>query len=120
MFATTALLATLLFNRRQVQSPVLKGFKLGTRKVKSLPDNGGYQVFQKDGQIKVYGSGVISSHGECTNVIDGGCEIRNFSLDEVLSTPVKVDSIHKLLFAIESFDQIYEAMREAEKQTAGA
>ncbi len=60
------------------------------------------------------------THGECTNVIDGGCEVRDFSLNEVLSTPVKVDAIHKLLFAIESFDQIYEAMRQAEKQEAGA
>jgi hypothetical protein len=29
---------------------------------------------------------------------------------------VKVYEIHKLLFAIESFDEIYEAMKEAEKQ----
>ena len=47
-------------------------------------------------------------------MIEGGCEIRDFSLDEVLATPVKVDRIHHLLFAIESFEQIYEAMREAE------
>jgi len=78
-----------------------------------------FGLIRQDGKIKVYGSGVISSHGECTNVIDGGCEIRDFSLDEVLSTPVKVDSIHKQLFAIESFDQIYEAMHTAEKQVAG-
>jgi phenylalanine-4-hydroxylase len=79
-----------------------------------------FGLIRQDGKIKVYGSGVISSHGECTNVIDGGCEVRDFGLDEVLSTPVKVDSIHKRLFAIESFDQIYEAMHEAEKQVAGA
>jgi len=78
-----------------------------------------FGLIRQDGKIKVYGSGVISSHGECTNVIDGGCEIMDFSLDEVLSTPVKVDSIHKQLFAIESFDQIYEAMHTAEKQVAG-
>jgi phenylalanine-4-hydroxylase len=78
-----------------------------------------FGLIRQDGKIKVYGSGVISSHGECTNVIDGGCEIRDFSLEEVLSTPVKVDSIHKQLFAIESFDQIYEAMHTAEKQVAG-
>jgi phenylalanine-4-hydroxylase len=79
-----------------------------------------FGLIRQDGKIKVYGSGVISSHGECTNVIDGGCEVRDFGLDEVLSTPVKVDSIHKRLFAIESFDQIYDAMHEAEKQVAGA
>jgi phenylalanine-4-hydroxylase len=78
-----------------------------------------FGLIRQDGKIKVYGSGVISSHGECTNVIDGGCEIRDFSLEEVLSAPVKVDSIHKQLFAIESFDQIYEAMHTAEKQVAG-
>jgi phenylalanine-4-hydroxylase len=79
-----------------------------------------FGLIRQDGKIKVYGSGVISSHGECTNVIEGGCEVRDFNLNEVLSTPVKVDAIHKRLFAIESFDQIYEAVQEAEKQSAGA
>jgi phenylalanine-4-hydroxylase len=79
-----------------------------------------FGLIRQNGEVKVYGSGVISSHGECTNVIDGGCEVRDFNLDEVLSTPVKVDAIHKLLFAIDSFDQIYEAMRQAEKQAVGA
>jgi phenylalanine-4-hydroxylase len=49
-------------------------------------------------------------------VIEEGCEIRDFNLDEVLATPVKVDEIQKRLFAIESFDQIYEAVQEAEKR----
>jgi phenylalanine-4-hydroxylase len=74
-----------------------------------------FGLIRQDGTIKVYGSGVISSHGECTNIIEGGCEIKDFALAEVLMTPVKVDQMHKLLFAIESFDQVYEAMREAEK-----
>jgi phenylalanine-4-hydroxylase len=75
-----------------------------------------FGLIRQDNKIKVYGSGVISSHGECTNVIEGGCKIRPFRLDEVLETPVKVDEIHKVLFAIESFDQIYEAMQQAERQ----
>jgi phenylalanine-4-hydroxylase len=33
----------------------------------------------------------------------------------VLHTPVKVDELHKLLFAVSSFDQVYDAMREAEE-----
>jgi phenylalanine-4-hydroxylase len=61
---------------------------------------------------------VISSHRECTNVIESGCEIRDFNLDEVLSTPVKVDALQKKLFAIEGFDQIYAAVQEAEKRLA--
>ena len=74
-------------------------------------------IRQRDG-IKVYGSGLISSHGECRNVIEGHCAIRDFTLDEVVNTPVKVDELHKLLFAVSSFDQIYEAMHEAERRAA--
>ena len=75
-----------------------------------------FGVIRQDGRVKVYGSGLISSHGECTHVIGGGCAIRDFNLDEVLATQVKVDQMHTLLFAIESFDQIYEAMGEAERR----
>jgi phenylalanine-4-hydroxylase len=75
-----------------------------------------FGLIRERGSVKVYGSGVISSHGECTNVIEGGCRIQDFDLDVVLNTPVKVDSIHKLLFAISSFEQVYDAMHEAERR----
>jgi phenylalanine-4-hydroxylase len=75
-----------------------------------------FGVIRQRGEIKAYGSGIISSHGECSNVMSGGCAIRDFTLDEVLRTPVKVDELHKLLFAVESFDQIYDAMDEAEQR----
>ena len=75
-----------------------------------------FGVIRERGEIKVYGSGLISSHSECQNVIGGHCAIHDFSLDEVLDTPVKVDELHKLLFAVSSFDQIYEAMNEAESR----
>jgi len=75
-----------------------------------------FGVIRQQNEIKVYGSGLISSHGECRNVIEGHCAIHDFSLDEVLATRVKVDELHKLLFAVSSFDQVYEAMREAERR----
>jgi phenylalanine-4-hydroxylase len=74
-----------------------------------------FGLIREGDEIKVYGSGLISSHGECRNVMSGNCAIRDFSLDEVLHTPVKVDELHKLLFAVEGFDQIFEAMHEAEQ-----
>ncbi len=73
-----------------------------------------FGLIREGDAVKVYGSGLISSHGECCNVMNGNCEVRKFTLDAVLETPVKVDEMHKLLFAIESFDEIYAAMREAE------
>jgi phenylalanine-4-hydroxylase len=73
-----------------------------------------FGLIRQEGLVKVYGSGLISSDGECSNVLQGGCEVRAFVLDEVLRTPVKVNEMHHLLFAIETFDQIYEAMHTLE------
>jgi phenylalanine-4-hydroxylase len=75
-----------------------------------------FGLIRQHGEIKAYGSGVISSAGECHNVINGGCAIHDFSLDEVINTPVKVDELQKVLFAVNSFDEIYEAMHEAEQR----
>lgn len=74
-----------------------------------------FGLIRQDGKVKFYGSGVMSSHGESLAILEGRTEVRDFSLAEVLETPVKVDEIQKVLFAIESFDQIYEAMIEAER-----
>jgi phenylalanine-4-hydroxylase len=74
-----------------------------------------FGLIRQDGEVKVYGSGVASSQQECTNVLSGGCEIRDFSVSEVLNTTVKVDEIHKRLFAINSFAEILTAVAEARK-----
>jgi phenylalanine-4-hydroxylase len=73
-----------------------------------------FGLIRQGGRLKIYGSGLISSNGECSHVLHNGCPVRPFVLDEVLRTPVKVDEMQPLLFAIESFDQIYAAMRELE------
>jgi phenylalanine-4-hydroxylase len=73
-----------------------------------------FGVIRQDGGIKVYGSGLISSHGESTYVIEGGPEIRDFNLEQVLDQEFKVSEMQKVLYAVESFDQIYEAAQEAE------
>jgi phenylalanine-4-hydroxylase len=73
-----------------------------------------FGVIREQGEIKVYGSGLISSHGECTHVVNGDPEIRDFKLDDVLETPVNVSVMQPVLYAIESYDQIYAATQEAE------
>ena len=77
-----------------------------------------FGVIRERGEIKVYGSGLISSHGECTHVVErgAGLEIRDFNLDQVLEEKVDTGNMQKVLYAIESFDQIYEATKEAESR----
>ena len=73
-----------------------------------------FGVIRQDGKLKVYGSGLISSHGECTRVIQGGSEIRDFNLDQVMNQEFDTGSMQPVLYAVESFEQIYEAMKVAE------
>ena len=73
-----------------------------------------FGLIRQAGEIKVYGSGLISSHGECTRVLAGGCEIRDFNLDAVLDQHFQTSEMQSILFAVESFDQIYEATKTAE------
>jgi len=81
-----------------------------------------FGVIRQKGKIKLYGSGLISSHGESTHVINrasqGGPEIRDFDLDAVLNQQFLVSEMQKVLYAVESFDQIYEAAKEAERLLA--
>ena len=44
-----------------------------------------FGVIRQNNEIKVYGSGLISSHGECTRVLAGGCEVKDFDLNAVLN-----------------------------------
>jgi phenylalanine-4-hydroxylase len=75
-----------------------------------------FGVIRQGGTIKLYGSGLISSHGESTHVIRGGPEIRDFDLDQVLNQEFSTSEMQKVLYAVESFDQIYEATRQAERR----
>jgi phenylalanine-4-hydroxylase len=75
-----------------------------------------FGLIRQDGEIKVYGSGLISSHGECTRVLAGGCEVKNFNLDAVLDQEFDTGAMQPVLYAVESFDQIYEATKMAESR----
>ena len=75
-----------------------------------------FGVIRQRGAIKVYGSGLISSHGESSYAIGGGPEIRDFNIDEVLNQAFSTSEMQRVLYAVESFDQIYEATHEAEQR----
>lgn len=75
-----------------------------------------FGVIRQKGRIKLYGSGLISSHGESRHVIEGGPEIRDFNIDQVLNQAFSTSEMQKVLYAVDSFEQIYEAAKEAERR----
>jgi phenylalanine-4-hydroxylase len=71
-----------------------------------------FGLIRQRGAVKLYGSGLISSNGESSRVLDGVCRVEPFSLEAVLAAPVHVDVMHDRLFAIESFEELYEALKQ--------
>lgn len=47
-------------------------------------------------------------------MLAGGCEVREFELDAVLGQEFDTGAMQPVLYAVESFEQIYEAAKEAE------
>lgn len=75
-----------------------------------------FGVILQKGQYRLYGSGLISSQGESDHVISGGPAILPFDIDKVLNQEFSTSRMQSVLYAVESFEQVYQAAREAEQR----
>jgi phenylalanine-4-hydroxylase len=69
-----------------------------------------FGLVRERGQVKVYGSGLISSHGDAANALGAACDRRPFSLAAVVAQPFEIDRLQDVLFVVDSFDQLFEAV----------
>ena len=77
-----------------------------------------FGLIQERGDIRIYGSGLISSHGDAANALGARCERRPFELDSVLSQAFEIDHFQDVLYVIDSFDQLFDAVNEIERRRA--
>jgi len=75
-----------------------------------------FGLLRQDREIKVYGSGLISSHADCVNALGPTCERRPFSLEAVCAQPVDPHHIQPVLFVIESLDELFAAVEMASER----
>lgn len=75
-----------------------------------------FGLIREGAETKVYGSGLISSHGDAANALGPDCERRPFVLDAVLAQPFEIDHFQQVLFTIDSFEQLFAAVAEAEQR----
>ena len=74
-----------------------------------------FGLIREHGEIKVYGSGLVSSHADCQHAMGPDCEQRRFTLQGVFEQDFGIDHIQPVLFVLESFDQLFEAVEEARR-----
>lgn len=69
-----------------------------------------FGLIHEEGEVKVYGSGLISSAADSHNALGPACERRPFSLQAVMEQPFEIDHLQNVLFVIDSYDQLFEAL----------
>ena len=79
-----------------------------------------FGLIRERGATRIYGSGLISSHGDAANALSDACERRPFVLDDVLAQPFEIDRLQDVLFVIESFDQLFDAVHTIARRRATA
>jgi phenylalanine-4-hydroxylase len=72
-----------------------------------------FGLVREAGTVKVYGSGLISSHGDAANALGPHCDRRPFSLEAVLAQPFEIDRLQDVLFVVEDFGQLFDAVARA-------
>lgn len=77
-----------------------------------------FGLIEEAGTVKLYGSGLMSSFGEADNVLRGGPEIRPFDLDEVISTPFRIDIYQPIYWVAEGFEQLRDSVAELRRRWA--
>ena len=67
-------------------------------------------------EIKVFGSGLISSAADAANALSEKCARKPFDLDDVINQPFEIDHLQNTLFVTSSFGQLFDAVAEMERR----
>ena len=76
-----------------------------------------FGLIHEDGRTKLYGSGLISSEGEGHHALESDeVERRPFDLDRVCDTSFEIDHYQPILYVLEDFEQLRDAMETYAKR----
>lgn len=97
-----------------------------------------FGLIKEDGKVKVYGSGLVSSHAESAYSLTGTWEKtkngpqsaepckerpvpewRPFDLERVCDTPFEIDHYQPIYYVLESFEQLRDAMNDYAEKVIG-
>lgn len=72
-----------------------------------------FGLIREQGDLKLYGSGLISSPGESRHALESPeVDRRPFDLDRVCDTDFEIDHYQPILYVLDSFEQLRDAMNE--------
>lgn len=78
-----------------------------------------FGLIEEAGQVRVFGSGLISSQADCANALSPACQLRPFRLDDVLEQDFATDRLQDVLFVVSSFHELFAAVQELQDRMEG-
>jgi phenylalanine-4-hydroxylase len=69
-----------------------------------------FGLIREAGDVKIYGSGLISSHGDAANALGPTCARRPFDIAAVFAQRFAIDRLQDVLFVIESLDELFASL----------
>ena len=80
-----------------------------------------FGLIREEGRTKLYGSGLISSLGESEHALRStNVDRRDFDLDLVCETPFEIDHYQPILYVLDSFEQLRDAMNKYAERVMNA
>lgn len=79
-----------------------------------------FGLVREGGATRIYGSGLISSQGDAENALSAACERRPFALDDVIRQSFEIDQLQPVLFVVDSFQQLFDAVESLRRRRASA
>jgi phenylalanine-4-hydroxylase len=74
-----------------------------------------FGLIKENGQLKIYGAGIISSKGETEFCLSDKAIRSNFDVSDIFNTSFRTDCIQTEYFVIDSFEQLYNSLPEIEE-----
>lgn len=72
-------------------------------------------IRQAGGDLRIYGAGIVSSHGESVFSLDSPSPNRlGFNLERVMRTEYRIDDYQQTYFVIDSFEKLLQETQEAD------
>jgi phenylalanine-4-hydroxylase len=76
-----------------------------------------FGLIREGGEVRIYGSGLISSAADAANALGPACDRRPFELAAVLAQPYRIDQLQPVLYVVEDFAQLFEAVDRLRSRT---
>jgi phenylalanine-4-hydroxylase len=71
-----------------------------------------FGMVRENGELKVFGAGLLSSAGEIDKVMSGGTRLEEFSIQKIIEVPKSVWEFNSVLFVADSLEHFSTELRD--------